>query len=165
MNAAIGLRRVDAEVTLVDRENYHLFQPLLYQVATGGLSPANICALLRNVLKRQKNASVLKGEVIGFDFESRQVLLEGRSLPFDYLIVAVGMTHSYFGHDDWQPLAPGLKSIAEATDIRRESWRLRACRVGDRRGRAAAFAHVCHRRRRANGRRVGRALPTSPGIR
>lgn len=119
LNAALALRRVDAEVTLVDRENYHLFQPLLYQVATGSLSPANICAPLRNVLKRQKNARVLQGEVVGFDLEARQVELKDRSLRYDYLIVAAGMTHSYFGHEsEWEPLAPGLKSISEATEIR-----------------------------------------------
>lgn len=118
LNAALALKRVDAEITLVDRENYHLFQPLLYQVAAGSLSPANICAPLRNLLKRHKNASVLQDEVVDFDLENRKVLLADRELPFDYLIVAAGMTHSYFGHDEWEPLAPGLKSIAEATEIR-----------------------------------------------
>lgn len=118
LNAAIGLRRADCEVTLIDRENYHLFQPLLYQVATGSLSPANICAPLRNVLKRQKNATVLQGDVVDFDMDAREVVLADRRVPFDTLIVAAGMTHSYFGHDVWQDLAPGLKSISEATEIR-----------------------------------------------
>lgn len=118
LNAALALRRAPVDVTLIDRENYHLFQPLLYQVATGSLSPANICAPLRNVLKRQKNAHVLQGEVEGFDLNTSKVKLAGQSLPFDYLIVAAGMTHSYFGNDHWSNLAPGLKSIAEATQIR-----------------------------------------------
>lgn len=119
LNAALALRRVDVQVTLVDRENYHLFQPLLYQVATGSLSPANICAPLRNLLRRYKHVDVLQAEVVDFDLAARQVKLADRSLPFDYLVVATGMTHSYFGHeDDWQPLAPGLKSIPEATEIR-----------------------------------------------
>lgn len=118
LNAALGLRRADCEVTLVDRENYHLFQPLLYQVATGSLSPANICAPLRSVLKRQKNATVLQGEVVDFDIAAKQLVFEDRRVPFDMLIVAAGMTHSYFGKDAWQEVAPGLKSIAEATEIR-----------------------------------------------
>ncbi|WP_442484387.1 NAD(P)/FAD-dependent oxidoreductase [Aeoliella sp. SH292] len=118
LNAALGLRRADCEVTLVDRENYHLFQPLLYQVATGSLSPANICAPLRSVLKRQKNATVLQGEVVDFDVANKELVLEDRRVPFDTLIVAAGMTHSYFGKDAWAQVAPGLKSIAEATEIR-----------------------------------------------
>lgn len=118
LNAAIALRRADVEVTLVDRQNYHLFQPLLYQVATGQLSPANIAAPLRNVLRRQKNAHVLRGEVQDFDLAHREVIIQGERLPYDTLIVAAGMTHSYFGNDDWQADAPGLKSIEEATEIR-----------------------------------------------
>lgn len=118
LNAAIGLRSADCEVTLIDRENYHLFQPLLYQVATGSLSPANICAPLRNVLRRQKNATVLQGDVVDFDFEQREIVLKDRRVPFDKLIVAAGMTHSYFGRNAWRQLAPGLKSISEATEIR-----------------------------------------------
>lgn len=118
LNAAIALRRANVEVTLVDRQNYHLFQPLLYQVATGQLSPANIAAPLRNVLRRQKNAHVLRGEVQDFDLANREVIIQGERLPYDTLIVAAGMTHSYFGNDDWQSDAPGLKSIEEATEIR-----------------------------------------------
>ena len=119
LNAALNLRRAPAAVTLVDRENFHLFQPLLYQVATGSLSPANICAPLRNVLRRSSNTDVLQAEVIDFNLRERTILHSQGELPFDYLVVAAGMTHSYFGHDDdWQPHAPGLKSILEATDIR-----------------------------------------------
>lgn len=119
LHAAQKLRRAPVEVTLVDRANYHLFQPLLYQVATGGLSPANIAAPLRWVLRRQKNTTVLQAEVTGFDLEGHRVLLdEGDSLPFDSLIVAAGATHSYFGHDEWASLAPGLKTVEDATRIR-----------------------------------------------
>lgn len=118
LNLALGLRRAPCEVTLVDRENFHLFQPLLYQVASGSLSPANICAPLRNVLKRQKNAKVLQDEVTGFDLEAKELVMAEHRVPYDLLVVAAGMTHSYFGNDDWQPLAPGLKSIPEATEIR-----------------------------------------------
>jgi NADH dehydrogenase len=117
--AAQALARVDAEVTVVDRHNYHLFQPLLYQVATAGLPPSDVAWPIRSILRRQRNATVLLGEVVGVDETRRVVELEDRSLSFDYLVVATGSTHSYFGHDDWQPFAPGLKSIDDATTIRR----------------------------------------------
>lgn len=117
--AARSLRREPVEVTLVDRRNFHLFQPLLYQVATGGLSPANIAAPIRTVLKRQRNARVVLFEVTGFDLAARRVLGADRSVPYDSLIVAAGSENSYFGHDAWQPLAPGLKTIEDATEIRR----------------------------------------------
>lgn len=120
--AARGLRRArDIEVTLVDRRNFHLFQPLLYQVATGGLSPANIAAPLRSVLKRQRNAQTLLGEVRGIDPQKRVVLLaNGKELEFDSLILATGARHHYFGHDkDWEQRAPGLKTLEDATEIRR----------------------------------------------
>lgn len=119
LSAARALRRVAVDSTLVDRRNYHLFQPLLYQVATGELSPANIAAPLRAILRRQQNCRVLLGEVVDFDLEGRRVLLSSGELPYDYLIVAAGAGHSYFGHDDWRPLAPGLKTIEDATEIRR----------------------------------------------
>ncbi|TWT33463.1 NADH dehydrogenase-like protein [Posidoniimonas corsicana] len=118
LHAARALRRAEVDVTLIDRSNFHLFQPLLYQVATGGLSPANIAAPLRAVLRRQKNARVLQAEVTGFDLERRRVLIAGGEVEYDYLIVAAGSTHSYFGHDDWSLHAPGLKSIDDATEIR-----------------------------------------------
>jgi len=116
---AQSLRRAPVLVTLVDRRNFHLFQPLLYQVATGGLSPANIAAPLRSVLKRQRNAEVLLGNVCGFDLVGRRVLLSDGTVPFDFLVVAAGSETSYFGHDAWEPLAPGLKTIEDATAIRR----------------------------------------------
>jgi NADH dehydrogenase len=118
--AAQALRRAPVELTLVDRRNFHLFQPLLYQVATGGLSPANIAAPLRAVLRRQKNARVLLGEVTSFDPARRRVLLsDGTELAYDSLVVAAGVGHSYFGHDEWAAVAPALKTIEDATEIRR----------------------------------------------
>ncbi len=121
--AAQALARVAADITVVDRHNYHLFQPLLYQVATAGLPPSDVAWPIRSVLRRQRNATVLLGEVTAVDTTRRVVEIGGRSLPFDYLVVATGSTHSYFGHDDWQPYAPGLKSIDDATTIRRRILR------------------------------------------
>lgn len=118
--AAQGLNKQPVEVTLIDRRNFHLFQPLLYQVATGGLSPANIAAPLRSVLKKQRNIRVVLGEVTGFDVERHLVKLnDGSAVPFDMLILATGSSHHYFGNDHWAKLAPGLKSIEDATEIRR----------------------------------------------
>lgn len=117
--AAISLRRAAVDVTLIDRRNFHLFQPLLYQVATGGLSPANIAAPLRAALRRQKNARVLLAEVTGFDLANRQVILRDGLVPYDSLIVATGARHHYFGHPEWEKDAPGLKTIEDATEIRR----------------------------------------------
>jgi NADH dehydrogenase len=119
LSAAKALRRAPVKITLIDRRNFHLFQPLLYQVATGGLSPANIAAPLRTIVARQKNCDVLLGEVTGFDIANRMVHLDGDHLQYDTLIVAAGATHSYFGHPEWEPFAPGLKTIEDATEIRR----------------------------------------------
>jgi NADH dehydrogenase len=119
LNAARSLRRAPVQITLIDRRNFHLFQPLLYQVATGGLSPANIAAPLRAIVARQKNCDVLLGEVKGFDVDNRTVQLDGDQFTYDTLIVAAGATHSYFGHPEWEPFAPGLKTIEDATEIRR----------------------------------------------
>ncbi len=117
--AAKKLAGVDADVTVIDRHNYHLFQPLLYQVATAGLPPSDIAWPIRSILSRQKNTSVLLDEVIDIDVEQHQVMLRNEAIGFDYLIVATGSTHSYFGHHDWEAMAPGLKSIDDATHIRR----------------------------------------------
>jgi NADH dehydrogenase len=117
--AAQALARLDADLTVVDRHNYHLFQPLLYQVATAGLPPSDVAWPIRSILRRQRNATVLLGEVVGVDTARRVVMLRERTLPYDYLVLATGSTHSYFGHDDWRPFAPGLKSIDDATAIRR----------------------------------------------
>ena len=117
--AAQALGKAPVRVTLIDRRNFHLFQPLLYQVATGGLSPANIAAPLRAVLWRQRNTHVLLGEVVGFDLDRRLVLLADGSEPYDSLIVAAGSRHHYFGHPEWECYAPGLKTIEDATTMRR----------------------------------------------
>ena len=118
--AARALKRTPVQVTLIDRRNFHLFQPLLYQVATGGLSPANIAAPLRVLLKRQRNTEVRLGEVVDFNVTNRQVLLaDTGKVGYDTLIVAAGSAPSYFGHDEWQEEATPLKSIANAEDIRR----------------------------------------------
>jgi len=116
--AAQALSRVAAEITIVDRHNYHLFQPLLYQVATAGLPPSDVAWPIRSILRKQRNTTVLLGEVVAVDVARRVVDLGDRELPFDYLVVATGSTHSYFGHEDWRPFAPGLKSIDDATRIR-----------------------------------------------
>ena len=120
MACATSLRRTATEVTLIDRRNFHLFQPLLYQVATGGLSPANIAAPLRSIVKRFRNIRTIQGEVSGFDTAANEVLLkDGASIPFDSLVLATGSTHHYFGKDaEWGPHAPGLKTIEDATAIR-----------------------------------------------
>jgi len=119
LHAARALRNAPVQVTVVDRNNHHLFQPLLYQVATGVLSPAEISATIRSVLSKQKNAEVLLAEVTGVDVEAQRVLMHDESLPYDYLILATGAKDSYFGHNDWAAFAPGLKSIVQATAIRR----------------------------------------------
>lgn len=119
LSAAQALKSAPVDVTLVDRRNYHLFQPLLYQVATGSLSPGEIAAPLRGVLSRQKNTRVLLGDVQDIDSVAKRLILaDGASLEYDALIVASGSQSSYYGHDDWQKWAPGLKSIEEATSIR-----------------------------------------------
>jgi NADH dehydrogenase len=118
--AAKGLRRAPAQVTVVDRKNHHLFQPMLYQVATAALSPSDIASPIRSVLRRQQNTEVLLGEVTSVDTAARRVhLSDGATLGYDYLIVGTGAHHSYFGHDDWEVLAPGLKSLEDALEIRR----------------------------------------------
>jgi NADH dehydrogenase len=119
LKAARQLRNADVSVTLIDRKNHHTFQPLLYQVATAGLSPGEIAAPIRWILHSQKNVEVLLGEVTGFDLDRKAVKLADDEIPYDYLIVAAGASHAYFGHDEWEPLAPGLKTIEDATEIRR----------------------------------------------
>jgi NADH:ubiquinone reductase (H+-translocating) len=119
LNVARKLKKAPVQVTLVDRRNFHLFQPLLYQVATGGLSPANIAAPLRALLKRQKNCEVLLGEVASIDVAARRVILADVELAYDTLVVATGVRHQYFGRDDWEPFAPGLKTVEDATTMRR----------------------------------------------
>jgi NADH dehydrogenase len=116
--AARALKRAPVQVTLLDRRNFHLFQPLLYQVATGGLSPANIATPLRNILKRQRNVRVLLGEAVGVEPRRRRVLLADGEISYDTLVVALGSSHHYFGKDEWSRLAPGLKTIEDAIEVR-----------------------------------------------
>jgi NADH:ubiquinone reductase (H+-translocating) len=119
LSAAKELAGAPFDVTLIDRHNYHLFQPLLYQVATAGLSPAEIASPIRSILRDVRNVSVVLARVDGVDLEAREVLADGRRIPFDRLIVATGAQHAYFGHDDWAQFAPGLKTIDDATYLRR----------------------------------------------
>ena len=118
--AAKTLANAPVEVVVIDRENYHLFQPLLYQVATAGLSPADIAAPIRGIVGAYRNVTVMLGEIVGVDVVARTVSIMGeRHVPYDYLVLPTGVRHAYFGRDDWEPLAPGLKRIEDATEIRR----------------------------------------------
>jgi NADH dehydrogenase len=119
LEVAKRLRDAPVRITVIDRRNHHLFQPMLYQVATARLSPAHIAAPIRGILSRQANAEVVLGEVKAIDAASRRVKLEDRAIDFDVLVVATGATHSYFGHDEWSGTARGLKSIDDAMEIRR----------------------------------------------
>src|SRR5437868_4911594 len=122
IRSAQGLRKAAAKITVIDRRNHHLFQPLLYQVATAGLNPADIAAPIRSVLSGNKNTEVVLAEVEGVDVAGRRVLLKQspHSVPYDYLVLATGARHSYFGHDEWTVYAPGLKTILDATNIRKK---------------------------------------------
>src|ERR1700730_17302972 len=117
--AARTLARDPVQITLIDRQNFHTFQPLLYQVATAGLSPGEIAAPIRWILRSRRNVEVLMSEVQDFDLSRRVVKLPEGEIPYDYLIVASGASHAYFGHDEWEPFAPGLKTIEDALEIRR----------------------------------------------
>jgi len=119
LRAARALKRGDVRITVIDRRNYHLFQPLLYQVATAGLSPNDIAYPIRAVLRRQKNTRVFLAEVVAIDTKRRTVILQDGEVEYDYLILATGAGHSYFGHTQWEAYAPGLKSIEDALEIRR----------------------------------------------
>jgi NADH dehydrogenase len=119
LNAARKLVKLPVQVTLIDRKNHHTFQPLLYQVATAGLSPGEIAAPIRWIMRGHENAEVLLGEVADIDVERKIVKLPDHDIVYDYLIVAAGAGHSYFGHDEWEPYAPGLKTIEDAIEIRR----------------------------------------------
>src|SRR5216684_3817018 len=119
LTAARRIARLPVQVTVVDRKNHHTFQPLLYQVATAGLSPGEIAAPIRWILRSYRNVEVLMSEVRDFDLARRVVKLEDGELGYDYLLVASGASHAYFGHDEWEPFAPGLKTIEDALEIRR----------------------------------------------
>ena len=117
--AARALRRTPVQITIVDRRNHHVFQPLLYQVATAALSPGDIASPIRWILRRQRNTEVLLADVVAIDPAAKRLTLADGSLSYDFLIVAAGATHAYFGHDEWRTTAPGLKTLEDALDIRR----------------------------------------------
>jgi NADH:ubiquinone reductase (H+-translocating) len=119
LQCAKSLSRADAEITIIDRQNYHCFQPLLYQVATAALSPAEVAWPIRHILRSQKNATVFMTEVVGIDTAAQTVVTKSAAFGFDFLVIATGAMHSYFGHDEWAASAPGLKRIEDATRIRR----------------------------------------------
>ena len=119
LTAARRIARLPVQVTVVDRRNHHTFQPLLYQVATAGLSPGEIAAPIRSILKAYSNVEVLLEEVVDFKLEHKTVITTYQPIDYDYLIIASGATHAYFGHEEWEPLAPGLKMIEDALEIRR----------------------------------------------
>jgi NADH:ubiquinone reductase (H+-translocating) len=119
LHTARGLRSVPVQVTVIDRTNHHLFQPLLYQVATASLSPADISAPIRGVLGKHANTEVILGEVTGVDVQRQCVLMDDQAVPYDYLVLATGVQHNYFGHDEWKQYATGLKTLQDATAIQR----------------------------------------------
>ncbi|NRA57382.1 MAG: NAD(P)/FAD-dependent oxidoreductase [Phycisphaerales bacterium] len=116
---ARALRNADVDIVLIDRRNHHLFQPLLYQVATAALSPANIATPIRKLMRRQKNCTVVMGNVDAVDLDAQTIDVEGHVRPFDYIVLACGMTHNYFGNDEWEAVAPGLKTVDDALEMRR----------------------------------------------
>jgi NADH:ubiquinone reductase (H+-translocating) len=144
LNAATSLASAPVKVTVIDKKNYHTFQPLLYQVATAGLSPGEIASPIRSILRGHKNIEVLLGDVAGFDLNKRVVRTAGQDdeyeVGYDYLIVAAGASHAYFGHDDWEALAPGLKTIEDALEIRRRV--LLAFELAERRAFAGEADHA-----------------------
>jgi len=119
LTAAQKIAHLPVQLTIVDRKNHHTFQPLLYQVATAGLSPGEIAAPVRWIMRKHSNVEVLLEEITGFDLAAKKVTSQSKSLDFDYLVVASGATHTYFGHDEWEPFAPGLKTVEDAIEIRR----------------------------------------------
>ena len=162
LQATKALAKVEVDVSLVDAFNHHCFQPLLYQVATAALSPADVAWPIRAILRKQKNARVIMARVTGVDVQARLVRTSEIELPYDYLVLATGSTHSYFGHDEWAPFAPGLKHIADATEIRRRFLlAFERAEVVERRRRARTAPHLRHyrrrRHRRGNGRRHRRS--------
>jgi NADH:ubiquinone reductase (H+-translocating) len=117
--AVRALKNSPVEITVIDRHNYHLFQPLLYQVATASLSPAEIAQPIRSILKTQKNVRVILADVAGVDTSTKSVRTKyGQVIPYDYLVIATGARHAYFGHDEWEKDAPGIKSVDDATRVR-----------------------------------------------
>ena len=119
LTAARRIARLPVQVTVIDRKNHHTFQPLLYQVATAGLSPGEIAAPIRWILRGHRNVEVLLEEVVDFKLEEKKLITREQVLDYDFLVIASGATHAYFGHPEWEPLAPGLKTIEDALEIRR----------------------------------------------
>src|ERR1700683_4506478 len=120
LNAALALGKLPVDLTVVDKTNRSTFQPLLYQVALAQLNPSDVAQPIRSILRKNSNTEVIMNEVVGFDTQLRRVeLANGAQLPYDYLIVAAGASHSYFGKDQWESIAPGLKTVEDATEIRR----------------------------------------------
>jgi NADH dehydrogenase len=142
LNAARALAGANVKITVIDQKNFHTFQPLLYQVATAGLSPGEIAEPIRSILSRHKNVEVLMAEVTGFDLQRRVVQTADEEVPYDDLIVAAGASHAYFGHDEWEPIAPGLKTIEDALEIRRRV--LLAFELAERRAAAGEPAEPLH---------------------
>lgn len=146
LSAVKALAKANAEVTLIDRRNHHLFQPLLYQVATAALSPDQIASPVRALVRRQRNATVILDEALGVDREANEVILRDRAIPYDYLVVATGAQHAYFGHDDWEVHAPGLKTLEDANSIRENILlafeRAEATAPGPDRDRALTFVII-----------------------
>ena len=155
LSAAHALAKVPVDVTLIDRHNYHLFQPLLYQVATAGLAPNAIAAPIRAILRRQANATVLMETVTGIDAAQRLVLIGEERPPYDFLVIAAGARHAYFGHDKWEPFAPGIKTLADALTIRQHVLGVRSNGNLKRAKRAPAAAQF----------RPGRSRPDRCGTR
>ena len=118
LSAALALKGAPVEITLLDKRNYHLFQPLLYQVATAGLSPADIAQPIRSIVRDQENITVMLATISDVDLENQLVITDTGRIPYDHLIMATGATHAYFGNDHWETVAPGLKTISDATEIR-----------------------------------------------
>ena len=151
--AAKALRNTSCRVTLIDQRNYYLFQPLLYQVATAGLSPADIAGPIRGLFRDQPNVRVLLGGVTDVDLGTREVIIGDARVPYDYLVIAAGARHSYFGHDEWAPFAPGLKQIEDATNIRsRLLLAFEQAENAELSGDPARNADIRDRRRRSNRR-------------
>src|SRR5215475_5454932 len=142
LNVARSLASAPVQITIIDRKNHHAFQPLLYQVATGGLSPGEIAAPIRGVFRRDSNVVTLLEEVEDFDLARRIVKTAEQELSYDYLVVAAGATHAYFGHDGWEPYAPGLKTIEDALEIRRRV--LLAFELAERRALSGAGGDPLH---------------------
>ena len=157
LSAAHSLAGADADVFVIDRHNYHLFQPLLYQVATAGLSSGDIATPIRSMFRERFNAEVLYGEVTAVDTKRQEVLMGSRRVPYDHLVLATGASHSYFGRDEWSAYAPGLKRVEDATDIRRRmltAFELAETAEDDADAREPA--HIPDRGRRPDRRRAGR---------